>query len=263
LRPRGSAVTWGDDDGMGTLTASMPAVEGWRSSAEQVARKLAPITVAGALLGVLVGGVGGRLAMKLLGVVNPSSTGIRSDDGFIIGQFTMSGSVALLAAGWQLGMVGAGCYALLRGLLIGPRWFRVLSISVGPGVVIGSQIVHTGGVDFTLLSPLWLTVGLFIAIPTVFAALLSLLAEHWIQHSRWFARARLRWISLTSLLWFAVAPLLLLLLVAWLVAEWLQRHAWLRRSMAAAVLPWLARAGLAAVFLLAVRNLISDITFLR
>lgn len=169
----------------------------WSESAKQAVRTLAPITVAGALLGVLVGGIGGRLAMRLLAAVNPDATGRTSDDGFTIGQFTMSETGGLLLTGWLLGMIGAAFYAVLRGLMIGPRWFQVLSISVGPAVVVGAIIVHVDGVDFALLEPLWLAVGLFIAIPLVYSALLTLLAEHWIGSDGWFARAPLPWVSAT------------------------------------------------------------------
>ena len=41
-----------------------------------------PVTWAGALLGLLVGGVGSRLAMLLLARLNPEATGVISDDGF-------------------------------------------------------------------------------------------------------------------------------------------------------------------------------------
>jgi hypothetical protein len=239
-----------------------PVVDAWRSSAERAVRRLAAITVAGAALGVVVGGVGGRLAMRLLAGVNPSATGLRSDDGFTIGQFTLSGTAGLLFVGWFLGMIGAACYALLRGLLIGPSWFRVLSISAGPGVVMASQLVHATGVDFILLDPLWLTVGLFVAIPTLFAALLSVLAEQWIRDAGWFAQARLRWVSLTFLLWFPAAPLLLVLVVTWLAVEPLRNQLRQQRSIATPVLQWLARAALAVAFLLAVDNLIRDITSL-
>ena len=44
---------------------------GWRASAEQAARRLAAITAVGGVLGLLVGGVGGRLAMMLLARLNP------------------------------------------------------------------------------------------------------------------------------------------------------------------------------------------------
>lgn len=52
--------------------------------------------LAGLLLGVLVGGVGGRLAMMLLARLNPRVAGVVSDDGFVMGQFTLTSTAVLL-----------------------------------------------------------------------------------------------------------------------------------------------------------------------
>ena len=157
-------------------TTPEPSV-GWGERLALALLRLVVIVIVGALLGLLVGGVGGRLAMMLLAILTPEATGLTSDDGFVMGQFTASGTLSLLAAGTFLGAVGGVLYALLRGLMIGPRWFQVLSIGVGPAVVVGSMLVQTDGVDFRLLQPAWLAIGLFVAIPGVYAALLTLVAE--------------------------------------------------------------------------------------
>lgn len=81
---------------------------GWRSTTERAARRLAAITAVGGLLGLLVGGVGGRLATMLLARLNPSVTGVTSDDGFRIGQFTTADTITLLLIGSEFGVVGAG-----------------------------------------------------------------------------------------------------------------------------------------------------------
>src|SRR4029450_10194938 len=151
-------------------------VGGWGSAAV-AACGWGAIPAVGALLGLVVGGIGGRLAMMLLARLNPEATDVTGDDGFTMGQCTVSDTLNLLLLGTLLGVVGAGVYALLRGLRIGPRWFQVLSICVGPAVVISALIVHTDGVDLQLLEPTWLTIGLFIALPGLYAALLTLLAE--------------------------------------------------------------------------------------
>lgn len=232
-----------------------------RVSAELAVRKLAAITVAGTVLGVLVGGVGGRLAMMLLAALNPRAAGITSDDGFTIDEFTIEGTAQLLGAAWQFGLLGAFAYAILRGLMIGPRWFRVMSVSLASGVVVGAVLVHTGGVDFTLLQPVPLTVGLFLGIPAVYAALLTLVAEHWLAKDGWPARGRLRSALATQLLWLPLLPLLPVLAGGWLVAQWAGRHL-NPQGLSRAVLSWLARAGLALGFVLAVEDLVSDIRVL-
>src|SRR4029453_8968386 len=108
-----------------------------RASMMGALRRLAAVTAAAALLGLLVGGVLNRLAMMLLAALNPAAAGVVSDDGFVIGRFTAAGTVNLLIAGTVIGVVGGGVYAAVRGLMFGPQWFRVASVSVGAAVVVG------------------------------------------------------------------------------------------------------------------------------
>lgn len=236
-----------------------PARLGWRSSAAESARRLAGITAAGALLGVLVGGVGGRLAMLLLARLNPHLTGLTSDDGFTMGQFTVLNTLQLLGTGLQFGLLGVALYALLRTLMVGPRWFQVLAVGAGPAVVLGAVIVHPDGVDFTLLGSPWLGIGLFVALPGAYAALLTVLAERWIAPGGWFTRAPLPLALSPLVLWLPLAPVLPVLVLLWLA------HAGIRRLPGGAValahpaVPWAARLGLAAIFLFSLMSLGRDI----
>jgi hypothetical protein len=229
----------------------------WGVTATDVLRRLAAVTWAGALLGLLVGGVGGRLAMMLLARLNPTTTGMLTDDGFTIGRLTPA-TFGLLVFASLLGVVGGGVYFVLRGLMIGPRWFQVLAVSAGAAVVMGGQIVHVGGVDFTFLDPVWLAVALFVAIPGVYAALLTVLAERWLAPDGRFA---------TSAFWLAVVPLLLwapaLPVLGVLLAGLLGFEAARRTRLGEAVLrhpasPWAARAGLAVVFTVALVGLVGE-----
>jgi hypothetical protein len=136
------------------------------------------VILAGVPVGMLVGGVGSRLAMLLLRVTSPEAVrGVESDDGFIIGRFTLSGSYGLLQLGAFVGVVGAVLYLLIRRSLLGPIWFRYLTIGLGCGVVVGSMLLHSDGVDFRLLEPPWLAMGLFVAVPAVFGAAIGPAAE--------------------------------------------------------------------------------------
>lgn len=127
------------------------------------------VIMAGIPVGVLIGGVGSRLAMLLLRVTSPETVrGVESDDGFIIGRFTVGGSYALLQIGAFVGVLGAGLYLLVRRWLLGPTWFRYLTIGLGCGVVVGSMLLHADGIDFRVLEPRWLAMALFIALPALF-----------------------------------------------------------------------------------------------
>lgn len=234
----------------------------WPTAITSAARTLAAITAAGALLGLLVGGVGGRVAMLALARMNPRATGVTSDDGFPIGQFTLAGSLNLLLAGVMLGVLGAALYAALRSLMVGPRWFQVLSIAAGPAVVVGDQLVHVNGVDFTLLEPAWFAIAVFVLIPGLYSAMLTILAERWSGPDRFFARGPLP-LALVPLLAFGpLAPLLVILAVAWFVLETLRRRFPGGAVPGTTAAAWLARAALTALFCIALVELVRDIRVL-
>lgn len=128
--------------------------------------------VAAILTGVFCVGVLSRLAMSLLASRNPEAAGRLSDDGFAMGRVTLSGSANLAVVGVGIGVVGWLTYLVARPLLVGPAWFQWCSLSIPPGVVAASLLVHPTGVDFTVLGPLWLTVGLFVVVPATYGPLL-------------------------------------------------------------------------------------------
>lgn len=234
---------------------------GWVDAGTAAARRLAAITAAGVVLGVLVGGVGGRLAMMLLAATNPGMGGLTSDDGFMIGRFTLLGSLNLLLVGGLLGALGALVYAALRGLLVGPAWFRVLSIGLGPAVVVGEQLVHTDGIDFRLLGDAWLGIGLFMLIPGAYAVLLMLLAERWLATDGFLARSPL-WVALLPLVALVpLAPVAVALALAWLALEALRRrHA--GTVPGAEVAAWSGRVCLAALFVVSLVRLVDEARWL-
>lgn len=242
-----------------TTTTAVGADPTWGETTAIGARRLAAVTAAGGLLGLLVGGVGGRLAMLLLARLNPEVAGMQSDDDFTIGQFTAA-TFNLLFVATLIGVVGAGIYFVLRGLMIGPRWFQILSISVGPAVVVGNSLVHTDGVDFTLLDPPLLAVAMFVLIPGIYAALLTVLAERWLRQDGFFATAPTRVAVLPLLLWAPIAPLLILLALGLAAYEAVRRTARGATVLSRPVWRSLARLGLTVLFAIALVALVQDTT---
>lgn len=229
-----------------------------RAAAAGAVRRLAAILLAGSICGVLIGGLGGRLAMLLLARLNPDARGVLSDDGFVMGRFGVVETLNLLVAALFLGVVGAVIYAVVRGLVIGPRWFQVASVGVGAGVVVAAAIVHRDGVDFVLLQPAWLAIALFVAIPAAYAVGLTLLAERWLAAGSWFERlpGPVRVVPLLFLLF--VLPALPLLVFCWLVV-WLIRLSPVGASVLDGPGPrWVGRCGLAGVFALGLQDLVAD-----
>jgi hypothetical protein len=228
----------------------------WSAVWARAIRRLGAVTLAGAVLGVLVGGVGGRLAMFVLARLNPEVEGRQSDDDFTMGQLS-GATFNLLFVAMVLGIAGGLVYLVLRGLMLGPRWFQVMSISVGPAVVVGSQIVHTDGVDFTL-DPVLLAVAMFVLIPAIYAALLTILAERWLADDGPFLRAP-GWVAaLPLLLWIPLAPFLAPFALGFLALEAVRRTDRGASLLARPLWPNAARGLLTVVFALSLVGLIQD-----
>ena len=149
-------------------------------SARSIGRTLGLGVLAGALAGLLVGGIGGRLFMFALAQLNPEDSGVRTDDDVPIGQFTLDGTLNLLVITTVIGMIGGLIFLALRGLRFGPPWFRVLSMPIGATLVVGSMLVHSDGVDFTLLQPVELGVVMTLAVPFLYTLLVAALADRWL-----------------------------------------------------------------------------------
>ncbi len=132
-------------------------------------------------------------------------------------------------------------YFLLRGLMIGPRWFQVLSISLGPAVVVGNQLVHADGGGLHP-RPVWLAIAMFVLIPGIYAALLTVVAERWLRPESRFARAPLWVAALPLLLWVPLAPFAAALAVILVASAAVQQSASGRALIAHPASAWVLRA---------------------
>ena len=234
-----------------------------RLSNERYVRQIAAIGCAAAVAGLLVGGVGGRLAMRYLAATNEEDSGVTTDDGFVIGNITFGGSLALLASCFQLALVGGALFILIRPLLLGPAWFRVLSVATGVGVVLGAFTVHPG-VDLDVLDPPLVAIILFVAVPFVAAGVFCLVAFRWLNDDSWFARGSFRRVAATLVVWLLAGVFLVFVVPLMLIG--LAVHRADRDQEDSAVSyerrRWLGRAALMIVFGAGLLNLVNDFTTL-
>ncbi|MDH4280165.1 MAG: hypothetical protein OEW83_19010 [Acidimicrobiia bacterium] len=193
------------------------------SVVSEVGERLWVLVVAGISTGVVVAGVGSRLAMLVLRLTSPDRVrGMTSDDGFEIGRFTLGGTYNLLLLGAAVGVIGAAAYRAVAPWLLGPNWFRRCTVAAASGVVVGSMLVHDDGIDFHALKPLWLAVGLFVALPAVFGAAIAAVVDRLAK--RGLPAGQRRWIS-PVLLVVAFPPVIPLVaitalgLAAWVPAQ--------------------------------------------
>jgi len=163
--------------------------------AREVGEDLRVLVVAGVSVGVVVAGIGSRLAMFALRLSSPDDVrGVTSDDGFTIGRFTLGGTYSLLVIGAAVGLIGAVAYRWVAPRLIGPWWLRRLTTGLAAAVVVGSMLVHADGVDFTLLQPTWFAVALFVVLPGMFGVLVGVAVDRLARPGSWAGRGRRRWL---------------------------------------------------------------------
>jgi hypothetical protein len=132
--------------------------------------------LAGAVAGLVWGGIGGRLVMLVLRVTSPGAVGVDSDDGFEIGQVTLGGSLNLALVTTLGGAFAGVAYVAVRtGLAPAVRAPLAALFAAAAG---GAAFVSPDGIDQRILDPRWLTVGAFIVLPAAAALTIVLLVEH-------------------------------------------------------------------------------------
>jgi hypothetical protein len=177
-------------------------------------RLLSATIIIGAVGGAIVGGLGGRLAMRILFLTSDESVeGVTSDDGFEIGRFSLSDTVGLVIITAFIGVVAALLYLMAHPFVARLGRARIPAMAGFYGVVGGALLVHTDGVDFTVLEPAGLAIALFVAISAGFGAVVAHLVglaaadDAWPQTWPWWALG-------PPLLFLLLPPFLVVALVA-------------------------------------------------
>ena len=212
-----------------------------RARIRAIAAYIGACVCGGLVAGLLIGGVGGRLAMFVLRLTSSDTVvGLESDDGFTIGQFSSDTFFLVILAG-AVGVAGSLLYGLVRVWL--PERYRAAAFGTLGALVAGSAIVHADGIDFLLLDPRWLAIVMFVALPALGSVAISLVME------RMYARSRERsvgWLWLIAPLPGLVltGPLGIALVVALALGMVLEPKVPLVRLWQSEPVAWLGRAAL-------------------
>jgi hypothetical protein len=136
-----------------------------RSIGDDVAaalRRIALAVVACGFAGVLVGGIGSRVVMRIAAIAAPEARGLLTENGNVVGEFTLVGTIGLLVfAGIASAVAGAGTFVLTDPWL--PRRTVARGLVLG-GILLasfGSAIVDPANADFVLLGERALNVAMF------------------------------------------------------------------------------------------------------
>ena len=144
-----------------------------------IMRVVATGVVAGGVAGFLWGGIGGRLAMRIVFLTSdPGVAGLESDDGFIIGQIS-SATVFLVMFTTLIGGMAGVAAGVVRSWMRSGTAVAAAAFAVAGALFGGGNLVHADGIDFRLLDPLALTVGLFMLIPAGWGATTVILFDRW------------------------------------------------------------------------------------
>lgn len=154
--------------------------------AREVGWRLLVAVGAGAIVGALVGGIGGRLAMLVLRLGSSDTLhGIETDDGFAIGRFTTSTFFLLTVTAGLGGVLGAAFF-VVRGAL--PRRWRAGVWCLFFAVVMGAAVVNPDSFDFAALDPKPFAVAAFVLLPGLAALLSALAIERLLRVEPWSDR---------------------------------------------------------------------------
>jgi hypothetical protein len=130
--------------------------------------------VSGAIFGFLFGGVGGRLVMRVIALVDESTDGAETDFG-TIGEITVGGTFTLAVLATIAGAIGGVLYVTARRWLPSARLTRGLFFGLlmmfGPGVIAVSQV------DLQIVEPALPIFATFVALIVLYGISVALLAD--------------------------------------------------------------------------------------
>jgi hypothetical protein len=118
---------------------------------------------------------------------DPVVAGLESDDGFTIGRFSSS-TMFLVVGLTMFGAIIGSAAAVLRLALRARTAAAATAFGLAAAAFIGGLLVHTDGIDFRLLEPLTLTVGLFVLIPGAAAATGVVIVDRLLGPRGWITR---------------------------------------------------------------------------
>jgi hypothetical protein len=148
------------------MTESQAVEVTGHEAAPALVRRIALLGLAGVAAGLLVGGVGGRLIMRISAIAGgPEVVGRLTENGNRIGEITLGGTIGLLIFGGLLsGMFGAVLVVIIEPWLPWLGKWRGLGLGLFLLGAFGFVVLNASNRDFALLEPAPLNVALFAAL---------------------------------------------------------------------------------------------------
>ncbi|HJW48878.1 MAG TPA: hypothetical protein VJ726_05635 [Candidatus Limnocylindria bacterium] len=143
------------------------------------ASHLGTASLAGLIAGVLVGGLLGRVAMRISGfAAGPSMVGARTENGNLVGDITFGGTLALVIfVGVASGLLGGILYAMVEPWLRRMRPWHGLVYGVALLAAFGFTVFDPFNFDFTRFGPAPLNIVMFASLFVLFGVITAWLFD--------------------------------------------------------------------------------------
>jgi hypothetical protein len=156
------------------------------SPAGEVLRDIARGGIAGLVAGIVVGGLGGRLVMRVAALLHPDAVGALTENGNRIGDITLGGSVALVLFGLIACAMAGAVWVVVSPWIPGRARVRAL-LAACVAIAIGTPMLIIGGnPDFVILEHDPRVVALLVALVGAIGLAIALLdswLDRWLPHA--------------------------------------------------------------------------------
>lgn len=134
------------------------------SPAGEVLRDIARGGIAGAIVGITVGGLGGRAVMRIAAMLHPDALGALTENGNRIGDITAGGTLSLIIFGLVACALAGVIWVIVSPWIPGQTGLRAL-LTAGIAIAIGTPVLIIGGnPDFVILEHDPVVVALLVAL---------------------------------------------------------------------------------------------------
>ncbi len=150
----------------------------WRGF-EPILRSLAVAIISGAAAGLIAGGVGSRVAMRIVAITaRDADQGAITDAQATVGEITAGGTIVLIVfAGIFAGAFGGLLYAATRRWLADAGRLKGLTFGLLLLAVFGSFVIESDNPDFRRFGSAELNVAMFAALFLLFGLLVAPLSD--------------------------------------------------------------------------------------
>ena len=146
----------------------------------EVLRDIARGGISGAIVGIVVGGLGGRVVMRVAAILHPDAVGALTENGNRIGDITMGGTLFLVLFGLIFCVLAGVLWVIVSPWIPGQTGVRAL-LTAGVAIAIGTPLLIIGrNPDFVILDHDPGVVALLVALVGLIGLSIALL-DSWLD----------------------------------------------------------------------------------